>query len=95
MVARLAATGAEVGLYSTGRQWRRIAGVVPEDSPLHHLDSWLAGGRSIAGARAACLRDPLVDGGDVVLTQYVDGGLDLDHSCPTERPWRRPLSGRD
>jgi hypothetical protein len=95
MVARLAATGAEVGLYSTGRQWRRIAGVVPEDSPLHHLDSWLAGAKSLAGARAACLRDPLVDGGDVVLTQYVDGGLDLDHSCPTERPWRRPLSGRD
>ncbi len=81
MVARLAATGAEVGLYSTGRQWRRIAGVVAEDSPLHHLDSWLAGATSPVGARVTCRRDPLVDGGDVVLVQYVVGGLDHDHSC--------------
>ena len=81
MLARLAATGAEVGLYSTGRQWRRIVGVVPEDSPLHHLDSWLAGAGTPAGARATCRCDPLVDGGDVVLTQYVVGGLDHDHSC--------------
>jgi len=88
-------TGADVGLYSTGHQWRRITGVVPEDSPLHDLDSWLAGARSLAGARAACLRDPLVDGGDVVLTQYVVDRLDHDHSCPAERPWRRPLSGPD
>ena len=95
MAARLAATGADVGLYSTGHQWRRITGVVPEDSPLHDLDSWLAGARSLAGARAACLRDPLVDGGDVVLTQYVVDGLDHDHGCPTARPWRRPLSGPD
>ena len=95
MAARLAATGADVGLYSTGHQWRRITGVVPEDSPLHDLDSWLAGARSLAGARAACLRDPLVDGGDVVLTQYVVDGLDHDHGCPTARSWRRPLSGPD
>jgi hypothetical protein len=81
MVARLAATGAEVGLYSTGRQWRRIAGVVSEDSPLHHLDSWLAGATSLTGARVTCRCDPLVDGGDVVLAQYVVGGLDHDHSC--------------
>jgi hypothetical protein len=81
MAARLEATGAEVGLYSTRYQWQRIAGRVPEDSPLHELDSWLAGATSLAGARAACSRDPLVDGGDVVLTQYVVEGLDHDHSC--------------
>jgi hypothetical protein len=81
MAARLSATGAEVGLYSTGYQWRRITGVVPRTSPLHGLDSWLAGSTSLRGARAACLRDPLVDGGEVVLTQYVVDGLDHDHSC--------------
>lgn len=81
MAARLSATGAEVGLYSTGQQWRRIAGVVHEESPLYELDSWLAGATSPAGARAACLCDPLVDGGEVVLTQYVVDGLDHDHSC--------------
>ena len=81
MAARLSATGAEVGLYSTRYQWRRITGVVPEASPLRELDSWLAGARSLQGARAACLREPLVDGGEVVLTQYVVDGLDHDHSC--------------
>jgi hypothetical protein len=81
MAARLAGSGAEVGLYSTGHQWRRIAGRVPEGSPLHHLGSWLAGSTSLAGARATCRRDPLADGGRVVLTQYVVGGLDHDHSC--------------
>ena len=81
MAARLSATGAEVGLYSTGHQWRRIVGVVPEASPLRDLDSWLAGASSPRGARAACLREPLVDGGEVVLTQYVVDGLDHDHSC--------------
>jgi hypothetical protein len=81
MAARLSGTGAEVGLYSTGYQWRRIAGRVPEDSPLYELDSWLAGSTSLAEARATCRRDPLVDGGRVVLTQYVDDGLDHNHSC--------------
>jgi hypothetical protein len=47
---------------------------VPEGSRLHDLDSWLAGSRTLAGARATCRRDPLVDGGRVVLTQYVVDG---------------------
>jgi hypothetical protein len=81
MAARLAATGAEVGLSSTRHQWRRITGVVPAASPLHDLDSWLPGATSPRGARAACLREPLVDGGEVVLTQYVVDGLGHDHSC--------------
>ena len=81
MAARLAATGAEVGLYSTGYQWRRITGVVPEDSPLYGLDSWLAGSTTPAGARATCHRAPLVGGGRVVLAQYVVDGLDHDRSC--------------
>ena len=81
MTTRLTVVGAEVGLYSTGHQWRRIAGPVPEDSPLHELDSWLAGSTSLADARKSCDRDPLVDGGRVVLTQYVEDGLDHDHSC--------------
>ena len=81
MAARLSSSDAEVGLYSTGHQWRRITGRVPEDSPLYDLDSWLAGSTTLAGARATCHREPLVDGGRVVLTQYVVDGLDHDHSC--------------
>ena len=81
MAARLSSSDAEVGLYSTGHQWRRITGRVPEDSPLYDLDSWLAGSTTLAGARATCHREPLVDGGRVSLTQYVVDGLDHDHSC--------------
>lgn len=81
MTAYLTAQGADVGLYSTGQQWNRIVGDVPDESPLYELDSWLAGSTSLSGARATCGRSPLVDGGWVVLTQYVTDGLDHDHSC--------------
>ncbi|HEX2073173.1 MAG TPA: hypothetical protein VHF92_05255 [Geodermatophilus sp.] len=81
MTAYLEQTGAEVGLYSTGRQWARIVGDVPRDSRLHGLDSWLAGALSRAGAEDNCADRPLVDGGEVVLTQYVEDDLDHDHSC--------------
>src|SRR4051794_6410347 len=81
MTAYLTGRGAEVGLYSNGAQWGRIAGHVPEGSPLHDLDSWLAGSGTLQGAQANCRRAPLVRGGDVVLTQYVDHGLDHDHPC--------------
>jgi hypothetical protein len=81
MTAYLTGRGAEVGLYSTGTQWRRIVGNVRQDSPLHALDSWLAGSVDLAAAQASCRRAPLVAGGDVVLTQYVDHGLDHDVAC--------------
>jgi hypothetical protein len=81
MTAYLTGRGAEVGLYSTGAQWRRIVGDVPGNSPLHDLDSWLAGSASHEAAQASCRRAPLVDGGDVVLSQYVDHGLDHDVPC--------------
>jgi hypothetical protein len=81
MTAYLTGRGAEVGLYSTVSQWGRIAGEVPEDSPLHRLDSWLAGSLTRAGAEATCDRAPLVAGGRVVMTQYVSDGLDHNHSC--------------
>ena len=38
--------GAEVGLYSTHKQWRRITGRVPVTSPLAGLPSWRAGART-------------------------------------------------
>jgi hypothetical protein len=81
MTAYLTGRGAEVGLYSTGQQWGRIAGDVPGDSNLHPLDSWLAGAVTRSGAEAGCDREPLVDGGRVVLVQYVADGLDHNHSC--------------
>ncbi|WP_091322935.1 hypothetical protein [Geodermatophilus ruber] len=81
MTAYLTGKGGQVGVYSTDLQWRRIVGDVPPDSPLHELDSWLAGASTAREARATCRQAPLVPGGRVVLTQYVTRGLDHDHSC--------------
>jgi hypothetical protein len=72
---------AEVGIYSTGRQWSQIVGTVPADSTLAGLPSWLAGATSLSGAKANCWEDALVPDGKVTLTQYVQNGWDRNHSC--------------
>ena len=81
MTAWLSSQGARVGLYSTAQQWAQIFGSVPTGSPLAGRDSWLAGSTSLAQAQAACGRAPLVPGGQVTLSQYVQGGLDRNQSC--------------
>ncbi len=73
--------GADVGVYSTGYQWRRIVGSVEPDSVLYDLDSWLAGAESRSGAQENCDEPPLTGGGRVVLAQYVEDDLDHDVSC--------------
>jgi hypothetical protein len=72
-----------VGLYSTGYQWGRIVGEVPEDSDLADLDSWLAGADDRADARERCDADPLVPGGRVAMVQYIEDDLDHNHACRT------------
>ncbi|WP_199582823.1 hypothetical protein [Blastococcus sp. TF02-09] len=81
MAAYLDSRGADVGVYSTGRQWAQIVGSVPDDSSLAGLPSWLAGSTSLAEAVAACELPPLVPEGRVTLTQYVPDDLDRNHSC--------------
>jgi hypothetical protein len=71
----------EVGLYSSGVQWRQIVGTVSSSSSLYSLPSWLAGARNLAGAKANCSNPPLTAGGEVVLTQFVSRGFDYDHAC--------------
>lgn len=81
MAAYLDFRGAAAGLYSTNQQWFEIVGVVPEDSPLSGLPTWMAGSVDLAQAVATCEQPPLVPGGRVALTQYVPDDLDLNHSC--------------
>jgi hypothetical protein len=81
MTAYLLSRDAEVGIYSTGQQWRRIAGTVDPDSDLAGRDSWLAGATSLADAQAACRKPSLVPGGRVSLSQYVRDELDRNQSC--------------
>ncbi|SCX55458.1 hypothetical protein SAMN03159343_3283 [Klenkia marina] len=84
MVSYLAETGARVGLYSTDRQWGEIVGWVPSGSPLHELDSWLAGALDPVGAAELCGLPPLTGGGSVVLAQFVTelDDVPLDHDLP-------------
>ena len=86
MAGYLQDAGAEVGVYSTGYQWSRIVGDVGPGSVLYDLDSWLAGAVSREGAVQNCAEPPLTGGGDVVLAQYVSGGLDHDVPCRPVRP---------
>jgi hypothetical protein len=86
MTTYLESAGAEVGLYSTGSQWRRIVGPVEPDNVLYDLDSWLAGALSREGAEENCAEPPLTDGGRVVLAQYVSDDLDHDVACRSPRP---------
>ncbi len=81
MAAYLLSRGAEVGVYSTGRQWGQIVGEVDDDSVLAGLDSWLAGSVSAEQAADACSDDPLVADGDVALTQYVRDDWDRNVAC--------------
>lgn len=73
---------AGVGIYSTGSQWGTIAGTVPSSSPLTGLPSWLAGAKTLRGAKSNCSLPGLTPGSPVTVTQYVSAGLDYDYSCP-------------
>ena len=73
---------AGVGIYSTGSQWGTIAGTVPSTSPLKGLPSWLAGAKTLRGAKSNCSLTVLTPGSPVTVTQYVSDGLDYDYSCP-------------
>lgn len=73
--------GAPVGIYSTGYQWKQIAGTVTSTSPLAGLPSWLAGARSRSGASASCALPALTPRSRVAMVQYVSNGLDYNVSC--------------
>ncbi|WP_337587579.1 hypothetical protein [Crystallibacter crystallopoietes] len=81
MTYYLRSIGARVGLYSTSFQWGQIVGEVPSTSNLYKLPSWLAGARTLNGAKNNCGSAPLTAGGQVTLTQFVSRGLDYDYSC--------------
>jgi hypothetical protein len=71
----------DVGIYSTGSQWSQIVGTVSSSSNLYSLPSWLAGARTVTGAKGNCSNQPLTAGGKVVLTQFVSRGFDYNYSC--------------
>ena len=81
MAAYFKSIGVKTGIYSTRWQWSQIVGTVPSSSNLYKLPSWLAGASSLASAKRKCAEAPLTRGSKVVLTQYISGGFDYNHSC--------------
>jgi hypothetical protein len=81
MTAYFQSIGARVGLYAGSSQWGQIVGQVPPGSNLNSLPSWLAGARTLNGAKNNCASAPLTPGGRVTLTQFVSRGFDYDYSC--------------
>jgi hypothetical protein len=81
MAGHLQQLGARVGVYGLAAELPRIVGTVPPDSPLHPLDSWLAGALSLGDAAAACAGPPLLAGGNVRMVQFVSDGTDNDVAC--------------
>jgi hypothetical protein len=54
---------------------------VPSSSSLAGLPSWLAGARTLNGAKSNCALPGLTPGSRVALTQYVSSGLDYNFAC--------------
>lgn len=81
MVDYFKSTTVGVGIYSTSSQWGTIAGTVPSTSSLAGLPSWLAGAKTLRGAKSNCSLPGLTPRSTVTVTQYVSAGLDYDYSC--------------
>jgi hypothetical protein len=82
MASYFQTSGAPVGLYSTAAQWGQIVGSsVSGTSNLNGLANWRPSGASLANAKANCSVAPLTTGGFNSLTQYIQQGLDKNHSC--------------
>ena len=72
--------GGKIGIYSTAVQWNEITGTTTS-TVLAGLPNWRPSGSQLNNAVANCKVPPLTNGGYIALTQYVQGGIDKNHSC--------------
>ena len=71
---------AKLGLYSTSVQWNEIIGDTQSPS-LAGLPNWRPSGSTLKNAINNCKSTSLTTGGFVAMTQYIQGGIDKNHSC--------------
>jgi hypothetical protein len=90
MAAAVRGAGAEVGIYSTPRQWHLIVGAATPSSSLAGAPTWSAGGATREGALASCGWEPLTPGGGIRMAQWVEHGIDHDISCSVGVTGTRP-----
>lgn len=68
---------AGIGIYSVGFMWEEI---VADTDAFADYPNWVAGARTVKGARRACI-GPGFSGGPVLLGQYLHDGFDANHRC--------------
>ncbi len=66
-----------VGFYSTGLQWGQVTG---GSSAFSEYRSWVAGARSLHGAKEHCVGSGFTGGG-VTMSQYRAQGFDANYRC--------------
>jgi hypothetical protein len=66
-----------VGFYSTGLQWGQVTG---SSSAFSEYRSWVAGARSLHGAKERCVGSGFTGGG-VTMSQYLAQGFDANYLC--------------
>ncbi|WP_158590041.1 glycoside hydrolase family 25 domain-containing protein [Amnibacterium setariae] len=81
MAAAIRDAGAEVGVYSTPRQWRLIVGDGTPSVALAGAPSWIAGATTKGGALANCGARPFTPGGRIRMVQWVQDDQDHDIAC--------------
>jgi hypothetical protein len=72
--------GGTIGLYSTAVQWTGVTDNTKSTS-FAGLPNWRPSGSVLTNAINNCKVAPLTSGGYISLTQYVQGGIDKNHSC--------------
>lgn len=68
---------ASVGFYSAPWMWTEVTG---DTTAFVEYGAWVAGARTLQGARSRCI-GPGFTGGGVELTQYIAKGFDADYRC--------------
>jgi len=72
--------GASIGLYSTAVQWSGVTDSTKSNAFVG-LPNWRPSGSTLTNAQTNCKATPLTTNGYVSITQYVQGGIDKNHSC--------------
>src|SRR5580692_3047870 len=88
MVSYLRRIRANVGIYSTPKQWDPIVGTVAVTSPLYHLPDWIPGATTLSRAKKNCRLAPLTGAGTVTVVQWSTKPVNRDLACRAPSPKR-------
>src|SRR5580700_428004 len=80
--------GANVGIYSTPKQWDPLVGTVHANSPLYRLPDWIPGATTLSRAKKNCGLAPLTGGGTVTVVQWSTKPVNRDLACRAPSPKR-------